>query len=327
MSSTSVRAAYVVLSHGDWAPVVRLTDAIRASSEHSYVLVYHDSRETNDRRPPSSERVKFVAHGLATDWGSWELVEATLRALREARSWVDPDMVAVVSGADYPVRQLMDWESEVMKAPSWVGTSKALVYRQRWGHPPEGDDRLTRYDYLWFQTPVALLLARSGHKRLRGWRRARTLRRRVLSRTAPLINGRVVGRGRGRYYGVRRWPSPFSIEHPCYYGSQWFAVRRRELDPLLDQDLAPSSPLVKVYRRSIIPDESAIVTPLTWRSRPSSLPPVSMTLPAKADPEDVRVLTMDDLGEILGSGAPFARKVDCTMSADLLDHLDARTRR
>lgn len=317
------RAAYVVVSHGDWGPVTRLASAICSSSRTGRVLVVHDDRRASDTRPAASERVHYVAHGLPTDWGSWELVDASLLGLREARDRIDPDMVVLLSGTDYPLRPLDGWENEVRSAPGWVGTARPLAYHARWGIAlGDGDDRLTRYTYRWQQTPLARLLARRGMVRLAGWERVKRIRHGLLRRTEPVLSERMVARGRGRYYGIRRWPPVFTDGRPCYYGSQWFAARRSELDRLLDVDLARGSRLHSVYRRSIIPDESAFVTPLSWHSPPGPLAPVSCIIPEVGKPEDARILTLADLDELLASGSAFGRKVDPVLSAPLLDVLD-----
>ncbi|WP_448006673.1 hypothetical protein [Agromyces bauzanensis] len=62
--------------------------------------------------------MEILDHGLATDWGSWELVEATLLAFRHIRARRDPDLVCLTSGQDYPVRRLAEWETEVLAAES-----------------------------------------------------------------------------------------------------------------------------------------------------------------------------------------------------------------
>lgn len=316
------RAAYVVLSHRDWTQTRRLVGAILSSSPGCFVVVAHDGRAEPVGEPIDDARVEVFEHGLATDWGSWELVEATLRAFEVARRRADPDLVCLVSGQDYPIRRLEDWEHELREAGGWVGQAAPLSYTPHWGRRPgEGDDTLTRYEYRWvrsvgarlgFEAPAAL---RPAIRRVRG----------ALTRlVAPVFGVRIVSRGRGLHYGFRRLRSPFTPERPCYSGSQWVAMVRPELDALLDEDLAAGSRLSRLYRHSIIPDESALVTPLSWRSPANGLAPVSATT---WDPVADRPLTRTaaDLDELLASGSPFCRKVDPIESAELLDRLDRIT--
>lgn len=317
-----VGTAYVVLTHKDWPQVQRLVRAILASSPEAFVLVAHDDRVTRFPTDMGDPRVEVFEHGLATDWGSWELVEATLRSFEHVRRRADPALVVLVSGQDYPVRRLVDWEAEVLAAGRWVGAAEELRYTPHWGRRRgEGQDTLTRYTHRWFQTPLARRGIRLGG---RIGRLLRRVRGGVALRTEPLLSVRVVTRGRGVFWGLRR-RTPFSPERPCYSGSQWVALPRPELDHLLDEDLAPGSQLRRFYRHTVIPDESALVTPLSWQAAPSELPPVAHVTwdPALDQPT---VCVLEDLDELVRSGSPFCRKVDSVISAGLMDALDQRIR-
>lgn len=323
------RTAYVVLSHRDWPQVRRLAGAILASSPHARVIVMHDSRRERFPAETDDERVEVVDHGLACDWGSWELVEAALRGFAIARDRHDAQLVALISGQDYPARGLEDWEQQAMAAGSWLGEAHRLAYTPRWGRRPgEGDDRLTRYSHRWFLSPAEVLRPRlpSAFKLpprvAAGWNRVRWA---LARRLEPAVSVRHVARGRGIYFGVRRWRDPFA-EGGCWFGAQWVAVRRPELDRLLDVDYAARSRLRRVYRRSIIPDESALVTPLSRAKAPSDLPPVSLQR-WDDDLDGGITFTLEQLDEIVASGAPFCRKVDPDVSATLMDALDGRSRK
>ena len=160
-STQGWRTAYLVLTHTDAAAVVRLVAAIRRSSPRCVVIVAHDARV---QPPPAfaDEHVLVWCHGLATDWGSWELVEATLGAVAQARAFADPDFFVLVSGQDYPARHLGTWEDEVRAAGGgWIGRPRPLRYRPTWGRRPGvGDDDLTRYSFRWWPLPPAV--ARMG---------------------------------------------------------------------------------------------------------------------------------------------------------------------
>ncbi|WP_179411649.1 hypothetical protein IM711_04765 [Microbacterium esteraromaticum] len=313
-----VRAVYVVLTHRNWAQVRRLAGAILASSPDARVLLAHDARSEVFPAHVDDPRIRVFVHGLECDWGSWELVEATLRAMERARELWDPQLVTLISGDDYPMRRLPDWEREALAASGWIGEAHALTYRPRWGRRRgEGDDRLNRYTFFWFRA--------SDENRSLGlpeWLRAfaSRVRRALAVRLEPVFGVRYVARGRGRYFGVRR-PTPFTRAMPCHIGAQWVALRRHELDVLLDEDLAPRSRLRRFYRRTIIPDESALVTPLSWRGAPADLPPVTLY---QWDPvlDTTITWTHNDLDRLLASGAPFCRKIDADRSGALMDSLD-----
>lgn len=304
-------AAYVVLSHTEVGQVTRLVRALLRSSPEATVFVTHDAR-----RAPTpvidDDRVHVMSHGRRTDWGSWELVEVTLDAMRVAHDTVDPDLVVLISGQCYPTRPLADWEDDLIAAGGWQGTARALAYEPAWGsRQGTGDDDLTRYAYHWHAVPALDRVLRAG--RLPG----RTLWA-LAHRTEPLVSLRLVSRGRGAHVGIRRrMPSPPAAVH---LGSQWLAVDRDGLRLVLSE-LGPGSPLRRVYEQSVIADESALQTVLArWRP-PTVARPVSFSV-WLAGEDTTRTLDLDDLDEIRSSGSPFCRKVHTVHSAGLLDALD-----
>jgi hypothetical protein len=310
-------AAYVVLSHRDPDQVERLVAAIRRSSPRAHVVVAHDGRQSPAPRA-LDEQVHVWEHGLRTDWGSWELVEATLGAFERARALADPSLVALVSGADYPTRDLAVWERDFVAAGGgWVGEAQPLHYRPRWGRRyGEGRDDLTRYTYRWIPLPDSGLTRRLP-------RRVEEVRRRVRDAlflaVEPALSRRFVARGRGAHLGVRRLRTPFSGSRPCYKGSQWVAMDRGLLDRLLET-AGPGSALARFYKHTIIPDESLIPTVLSWAAPPS---PAPLTYLAHIDgPEGPRLLVEADLADIVSSEAVFCRKVSSPASDSLLAALE-----
>ena len=243
------RTAYIVLSHRDPAQVERLAAAITRASPQGHVFITHDGRRSAAPRP--AERVHVRAHGLSTDWGSWELVEATLDAFEWAREAVDPDLVVLVSGQDYPVRELATWEREFLATGGgWIGGATPLAYRARWGRRRgEGTDDLTRYTYRWYRLPETGL----AHLLPLGLQRLRTRARGAFFlRAEPVLSWRHVARGRGSYLGIRLWLTPFSRTRPCCKGPQMVAIDRALLDRLLAAT-APGTALRKHFRRRSFP--------------------------------------------------------------------------
>lgn len=311
-------AAYVILNHRDGDQIHRLVRAILASSPQSQVFVTHDARAA---APPTfgDGRVHVRNHGLATDWGSWELVLATLEAFAWAREVADPALVVLISGQDYPVVRLEEWEQRVVASGGWGGEARPLAYRARWGRRHgEGDDDLTRYTYRWFRvrpTGLARHLPRSVVAR---FERSRPALAHVLE---PAVGIRFVARGRGTHVGVRRVRNPFTSQHPCVKGSQWVAITRDLLDYLL-AEAGEGSRWRRYFRHTVIPDEALIPTLLWWVRRPEESGPVTY-VDWSAELDAPRTLTLEDLPAILASGAAFCRKVDPELSAGLLDALDA----
>lgn len=308
------RAVYVVLSHRNPDQVERLVSAILASSPTAAVVVRHDSRHSS---PPEicDDRVHVTAHRRRTDWGSWEIVAETLDALRASVKLFDPDLVALLSGQDYPVQNLDQWERDFIDSGGgWVGTATPLTYRARWGRPQgEGNDDLTRYTYRWFRLPHAVGAETTLAARLQWvlWKLGHHLE--------PAVDFRYLARGRGFHVGFRSPTTPFGPDRPCYKGSQWWAMdssllyevlRRAEMDQRL----------MATFRRSIIPDESffpSVLGPL----QPPSGPPLTY-VEWLAYEDEPRVLLLEDLDEIVSSGSPVCRKVVPGVSDALMDRLD-----
>lgn len=312
-------AAYVVLSHLDPARVERMVERILALSPGACVLVRHDARRAAAPRI-TSPRVVVEAHRGDRDWGSWELVDQTRHALHRAAELFDPRLLIVVSGQDYPCRDLAGWERGVLAGGAgWVcAFLHELHYRPRWGRPyGDGDDTLTRYLYRWYPLPAGRWLHRSSSSGARALRWAAT---RVGHYLEPIVAVRTVTRGRGYHVGIRARKTPFDDAHPCLMGSQWMALDRASLaaiDAAFDHDRLMRA----TYRRSIIPDESAFQTVLGWRQPPQPGGIVSHTV-WEAALDAPRTLTIDDLDEILASGAPFCRKLAAGLSDELADALD-----
>lgn len=317
-TTTAPRAAYVILSHRRPAQVERLVHAILRSSPHSYVVVCHDNR----RAPVpviDHPHVHVMTHRNATDWGSWEIVHTTIEAFRLARDLFDPDLVALLSGQDYPVRNLAEWELAFLNGGGgWVGTSWPLRYTPRWGKPyGEGNDELTRYIYRWYRFPFSRSLATSQAK-------TATALRWIVDKLGhylePVLDVRVVSRGRGYHFGIRSIRTPFARGNDCYRGSQWVALDRKLLQVVLDRH-DHDRLLRRTYRRSIIPDESYIQTILTPIAPPVQGPPLTYVEWVVKDDAPL-ILTLEELETIQASGSPFCRKVEPGLSDGLLDRLD-----
>lgn len=315
----SAGAAYVVLSHRNPEQVARLVRRILELSPGAAVLVRHDAR-TSPAPVVDAPRVRVESHTDTPDWGSWDLLRASLDALRRAAQLFDPELLVLVSGQDYPCRQLSRWEQEITAAGGgWVcAYLHPLHYRPRWGRGyGAGDDTLTRYLYRWHPLPGGRWLHRSGS-------RSAAALRWVLVRLGhylePVVAVRTVTRGRGYHVGLRALRTPFDQAAPCQMGSQWLATDRRGLDEV-EQALATDRLLRRTYRRSVIPDESCMQTVLA-RSRPP-LPGLAVShVVWEADLDAPRTLTLADLDGVLASGAAFCRKVEPGASDTLTDELD-----
>jgi hypothetical protein len=314
-----------VLTHGDAPPIQRLVGRILALSPSCGVVVCHDARLSE---PPvfPDDRVVVIDHGRRTDWGSWDLVLASLDGFAAARKAFDPELFVLVSGSDYPARLLDEWERTFWSAGGgWVGSAVPLAYRPRWGRPQgSGQQDWTRYAYRWFPLPTGRWIDASEHPL------ARALRWGVIKLghyLEPALSVRFLSRGLGIRIGLRRVRTPFRGTLRCMKGSQWMALDRRLYDAVLRRHETERL-LRSTYRWSVIPDESYLQSLLSALQPPQAGPPLSyVRWIMEGEEERPATLSVEELPAIIASGAPFCRKTAPEVSDGLLDALDNRTRR
>jgi hypothetical protein len=245
-----------------------------------------------------------LAPSLAGDWGSFALVDMVrlgLRYLREAA--VDYDYLTLLSGADYPIRPLREFEAAL-----------AASHDGMMGLEDTPPGILDRYDFAWFRLPRSIEngLTHRVVGRLGG-----------LNRKQPYLrfqSGRV-----GCRIGVRPRTNPLDAMR-IYKGPQWWALSARAI-ATIETFIAEHPAYVDWFRRrTLIPDEAFFHTIVfnavglnvardngryvRW-SRPDSGSPDRLDLP--------------DLPALRASGKFFARKFASDSSAGLLDALDELT--
>jgi len=294
--------AYVVISHHKPELVSRLLHRLRELSPEAQLVLRHDQQIT----PAPSDLPSGVHLGgdSPLTWGHWNIVEATLHELAWVVTHTDASHAVVISGQDYPVRPLSDWERSVAHLDG-VMEAKLLQFKAPWGRGPvDGDETLIRYSYRWYAIPGSHRWDQSGSfVKLMD----RTVARLMLY-IRPLAYYRIPTVGRDTMVGVRR-----SWQRPTYKGSQWMMLSRRAIHHVLAQDLTP-------YRRTLIPDEAAIHSAvLTNPDLRVRLADLTYTRWGRLEhPDEV---SWEDLDAIHASGAPFTRKVELSPFLDALDRL------
>ncbi len=317
---------YLILSHDNPAQIKRLVRVLR-EAPHSYVIVQHDQKRTpldpNDYA--SDPRVHVMAPSReGRRWGRYSLVEAMLDAYRWALANLDFSWVVMVSGQDYPLAPPADFQAQLSGSSCDAFLTATPTPLSR----PSSDDSVgiymhARYCYKWYELPPWVM----------GWmwrsdriaRLARAAQRRI-SLAQPLIFLWSLPKGGGDMVGIRRARIPFSDAFRCYFGSQWLTLSRRAVEAIA-RFVDDRPDVVRLYRRSLIPDESLPVT-ILCNSPELTVEPdnhlyARMTGPGEAH---AAVLGSADLEEAFASGKPFARKLDERVDPLALDLLDERIR-
>jgi hypothetical protein len=255
-------------------------------------------------RPAALERLGAHAlhEGLDFEWGGWSQLQVLLGCLAHVKRQLDPDWLLVLSGQDYPLRQMAEIESDLAE-----GDHDALLgnaWQLDTGRVPEPPARefFLRYAYRHFAVPASAPRLPGGIRPL------------AYTRELP---PRI---------GIRRRSLPFGDGFGCYVSADWLTLNRKAVEAVLRA--ARERPgLMHYYRRAAIPSESLFATVLlndeSLRVARDNRRFASFPAPNAPHPN---TLTTSDLDRMLASGCDFARKFDIEADAEVLDLLDEQRR-
>ena len=298
--------AFFVVSHRRPGQVLRLVRALREGRD-TVVLVHHDDRhEPIDPAACEAAGGRLVHYGLPVEWGNMAYTDMLLAALAELSEGIDPDWIAVVSGQDYPLRPLRDFQRHLAESPHHALLGDLWELDLSVEPPPPEREFYLRYRYRHYAPPrpVAAVLARA-------------LGRRAYLRELP--------KGLGLRLGLKPRRHPFGPDLRCHVCSDWLTLERRAVRAVLDFTRA-NPHVMEHYRRTIIPSESLFATALANDPR-ISIGRATRVLGFEDRAPHPRTFGTGDLEHLLASGMHFARKFDDGIDARVLDLLDeARTR-
>lgn len=300
----SHRVCYVVMCHSRPDAVLRLVRRIRELSPTADVLVRFDVDDLITDEQAAAAGASLLRSQIPVSWGAWSMVEAELEAFRVATERFDPDHVVLVSGTDYPVRDLAAWEREVAAQgdDAWVAMDE----------PADPTIGSHSWRVLRSRTFPGSLAAAAIHRGVLAVGRLSGRRLLVLVNTDAGIW--CVGRRR-----------PAGEARSFVKASQWVTLSRNAIQVLLDTQ-AQGGPLVDFLSTTRIPDEIFVPTVLSddprvsVRSRPTTHASFASGLPSP-DPVDAQVIA-----DAVAAGAAFVRKVDPDASAELIATADAAAR-
>jgi hypothetical protein len=298
--------AYIVMSYDNPQLISRLAHRIRKSSPDAAIVLRHDSRRCQlPEDLPTGAYLRPSSRSI--EWGHWSMVEATLSELAWVKENIAPSHVVIISGQDYPVRPLAQWEESSTHLDGIV-QAHPLDFTSRWGRRRGyvGDETMVRYGYRWFGIPgssrwtYAHRPAKFGNK----------VAFRLISNIRPAAYYRTLPHGRGTLVGIRRrWKGP-----QPYKGWPWMMLSARAVNYVLDSNLAP------LFKRALIPEEGYIQTVVF--NCPLKIRISAITYSSWAQELGIshpRVLDESDFNDIVRCQYPFARKV---LTSPLLDAMD-----
>ena len=297
--------AFLVVSHRNPRQVLRLVRALREGRD-TVVLVHHDQRrEPIDAGACAAAGGRLVDYGLRVEWGNMAYTDMLLAAMRELADGIDPDWIAVVSGQDYPLRPLPDFERHLAESPHHALLGDLWQLDLSVEPPSPEREFYLRYRYHHYAPPrpVAAVLGRA-------------LGRRAYLRELPM--------GLGLRLGVKPRRHPFGPGLRCHVCSDWLTLERTAVRAVLDFTREKPD-VMQHYRRTIIPSESLFATVLANDPR-LSIGRATRLLGFEDSSPHPRTFGTGDLDELLASGMHFARKFDEGSDSRVLDLLDeART--
>jgi hypothetical protein len=261
------------------------------------IAVHHD-----DRRCGLGEVDALRVPPVPIEWGHGSQLAAVLRALRWVRERADFDWLVLLSGQDYPVRPVATIEAELAAAPldAFIRHAPVAALRLR----PSGAAGARRRLAPSRGVAVDEFTRRYAYR----WRPARLVTPAGLARLHPFVQVRTLPSG--TYVGL-----PARPPLPVFHGSDWFSLSRRAVDTVL---AAPEA-VVDHFLHTIIPTEAFVHTVLansSLRLADDHRRYAVFDPPRSPSP---RVFGLEDVDEVVGSGADFARKFADVRVLDAID--------
>ncbi|MEO5713799.1 MAG: beta-1,6-N-acetylglucosaminyltransferase [Luteolibacter sp.] len=283
----------------------RLIRTLNRMFDHPPIACHHDFGQNPRFIENCPANVKLVSPHVATRWGDFSCVEATIKAMRLLYAGGDgPEWFVYLSGADYPIKPAHQILAELQASAFDGHIEHKLVSEGDLHYPPDPD-----YPRGWkWESWLKQCHRRYCSLRLdvRGINRYLRPSTRTFWLEHPIFT-------RGRL--------PFTPEFKCYAGEVWFTGNHRCARRILDFD-DNDERLAAHYRRTLVPEESYLQTVLgnapDLKLSQNYLRYVDWT----GGGSNPKVLTKEDLPFLIRSKAHFARKFDEAVNSSVLDELD-----
>jgi hypothetical protein len=300
---------FVLVTHAHSAQIQFLCEQLTARFDHPPIAIHHDFSQTPLNVGAFPANVSFVKDWLNTRWGSYEVVEGEMRALRMLYRESDPDWFVVLSSADYPIK------------------SAQFILDDLYGHSFDAYVENRRIDYCRLQVssegfgdhnftdPAWVTLAFERYMAI-GFGFYKIATRFKWKRKAVYL--------RSPFF-IRRL-TPFDGTLRCYAGDHWVTGSRKAANALLEES-DTNRRLIEHFRKRPHPDEGLLQTMLC------NVPDLRVSADNKryADwrgcKNHPRILTEDEFPALLASEDHFARKflLDPDAMRKLNDLVDRRS--
>jgi hypothetical protein len=300
--------AYCIAAHTRPSQCERLVQRLLDDDPGCQVFLHYDQRHSFfDFGQVASARVRVVPE-RPVYWGSRKVVDLYMEMFGAAIG-ENCSVVVMLSGQDYPLRNLAGLEGELFAYDVWADANPVFA-RDGSCNWPEGR---RRYSYRWwhFDRPASLT------------RRADRALEKVLhvpaSRTElPLpylvrfrMDNQIWWGAKSRGPGV-----------PIYTGSMWMSLSARAVAALSSCPKRVAS----FFHHVPIADEAYFQTVLRNAPGLTFAPGAARYVRFAEGAPHPEVLTVRDLDSMIASGAHFGRKFDEDVDSSVLDRLDLLSR-
>lgn len=294
---------YIVMAHTNAPQVLHLVRRIKEMSPRADVLIRHFVPDLIDPQEAAAAGARVFHSDIEVVWGDWSMTRATVEVLEQAYASSVADHFVLISGQDYPVRNLADWEQQVAEAPV-----DALVDC----FPAKPED----WQYSWrmvTQPPWCPDLA---------WRAVTGGWRRIQTPFLPMVRFYRGDRDPRYYLGVRRvLPLPTSVTK----SGLWVTVNRSALAAVLERDRTDRH-VRELFRHVRISDESYLPTLLTTSPLIRWWDCTTTHARFAYHYDGAQPVTERELDYVAATPAAFVRKLD-SLDPALIAKADALARR
>jgi Core-2/I-Branching enzyme len=305
---------YLIASHTNPAQVVRLLKKIKSESPDAEILLHHDASKVDFPRSQvaSLTGMHFAEKPIAAKWGTFAQVRMVLNCFKHLRDRsIHYDWIVFISGQDYPIRPLPEFERYVMGLNVDGLIEHDWILRTDWLASLR-EENTTRYCYRYVRLPGVMRYVLRPRSLIGKFNRSQT--------AIYVRNGQV-----GCWLGFRRRTILFDESFRCYRGSQWFTLARNCVEYV--SEFVDANPgVVKYYKRTVIPDASFFQTILLNKKTFKFVNDNGVYRRFLGDAASPEILRAQDYSTLMTSGKYFARKFDSKVDPKILDLLDLRSK-
>ncbi len=302
-----MKHCYLLQTHRDPELIVRLARRVRLGSPGAHIVVCHDLSGVRLELGlfAGLEPIDLIYTLEPLKRGEYSLAAAYLDAVdwMLARS-IGFDWLTYLSGQDYPVAPLADYEHRLATGgfDGYLRFGDVLSPQGPWGKSRRGHRRYfyryRRFDERW-REPIRLL--------------------RSLNNFQTLLHVQLTY---APHVGWRCLSTPFDGDTRCYAGLQWHSLNRACVEYVAATS-ARDPDLLEHFKHTICADEALVATVLAnarqFRLCNDCLRYIDHRSSRDGSP---RILTTADFTELTSGPYCFARKFDPAVDSQILDLLD-----